>query len=395
MTITAAPDTALESAISMIDRLVGYDTISSKSNLALIDDIEAWVNDQGIETRRTWNSDRTKANLWFTLGPKDRGGVIISGHVDVVPVEGQDWQTDPFSVVRKDGKLFGRGTTDMKGFVATALSLVPKIRRRELKTPIHFAITYDEEVGCLGVRELIADVTANLPMPRAAIVGEPTLMKIINGHKGGRSLRTTVHGVAGHSSEPHRGANAIMAAAHIIVELQKIQAELQASADPDNGFDPPFSTIGIGIIRGGTARNIIPGTCWFDWEVRSLPGFDVDAVEQRVRDFCAREIDPGLKAVSPEAGVEITRNTNVPALIPTDDADSDRLIRQLTGLNQAGCVPFGTEAGLFQSAGIPATVFGPGAIQQAHQPNEFVEISQITECITFLGKLIDWAEADG
>lgn len=383
---------ALTSSIEWLDRLVAFDTTSRLSNLELIDDVQGYLDGLGIPTRLTRNEEGTKANLWATIGPEDRGGVVLSGHTDVVPVDGQDWSRDPFKMHEADGKLYARGTSDMKGFCAIALALAPEMKRRNLKTPIHFAFSYDEEVGCLGVRGLIKDVVENLPLPRAVVVGEPTSMKIIGGNKGGRSFRTTVRGVPGHSSEPHRGANSIMAAARIISFIEDLQAELADNADPDCPFDPPYTTFDLGVIEGGTANNIIPEFTHFNWGYRGLPNEVPDALENRVRAFITETIEPKLKAIAGHAGVKTELRNVTPPLMPNTESAAEQLIRHLTGLNESGTVAFGTEAGLFQQAGIPGVIFGPGSIQQAHQPDEFIEISQMAECVTFIGKLIDWAE---
>ncbi len=384
-------DDALTSSIAWLDRLIAFDTTSRISNLALIDDVRTYLDSLGLPTRITRNDAGTKANLWATIGPDDRGGVVLSGHTDVVPVDGQDWSREPFRLYRDNGKLYGRGTADMKGFCAIALALVPTMHDRELRTPIHLAFSYDEEVGCLGVRGLIRDVVENLPLPRAVIVGEPTSMKIIGGNKGGRSFRTTVRGVPGHSSEPHRGANSIVAAARIIDFIATLQQELAGNADPDSPFDPPYTTFDLGLISGGTAQNIIPEYTTLHWGYRGLPDEDPETLEQRVRAFINNEVNPALQAVAPHAGVTTDLRNAVPPLIPDTTSAAEQLIRHLTGLNESGAVSFGTEAGLFQQAGIPGVIFGPGSIQQAHQPDEFITVDQMAQGVAFVETLVDWA----
>jgi acetylornithine deacetylase len=384
----------LASAVSILEQIVAFDTTSRESNLQLIAHIQSYLDNLGIESRLTHNDDKTKANLWATVGPDIAGGVVLSGHIDVVPVDGQDWSNDPFSMWQQDGKVFGRGTVDMKGFVAVVLALAPLMLRKDLKIPLHFAFSYDEEVGCVGVRGLIDDVVQNLPLPAAVIVGEPTSMQIIGGHKGSRSFHTTVRGVPAHSSDPRLGANSIMAAARIITYIEELQQELIANAAPDCPFDPPYTTIDMGKIHGGTANNIIPEYTRIDWGMRIVPGDDGPALEQRVRDYIAEHVDPGLKSIAPHAGVETELYNVVPPLMPDATSAAEQLIRHLTGLNQSGVVSFGTEAGLFQEAGMPTVVFGPGSIEQAHQPDEFIEISQLQDCIDFGCQLIDWAAQD-
>jgi len=383
----------LKKSIALLDELVAFDTTSRESNLALIDHIASYLDNLGIESRLTHNDDKSKANLWATIGPQTTGGIVLSGHVDVVPVDGQDWSRDPFKMWQNDGLLYGRGVVDMKGFVAACLALAPHFLSKNLSLPIHFAFSYDEEVGCIGVRGLIDDVVENLPLPRAVIVGEPTSMKIIGGHKGSRTLKTIVRGVPAHSSDPRLGANSIMAAARIVNFLEDLQQELVDSADENCAFDPPYTTVDLGLINGGTAGNIIPEFTNFQWGFRELPDDDCDALEQRVRDFIEAEIDPKLKQASPAAGVTMTKVNEVPGLIPDADSAAEQLIRHLSGLNESGTVAFGTEAGLFQRAGIPAVVYGPGSIEQAHQPDEFISVDQMDQCVGFLIKLAGLAES--
>jgi acetylornithine deacetylase len=317
---------------------------------------------------------------------------VLSGHTDVVPVAGQKWTSDPFKMVERDGLLYGRGTADMKGFIACALAYGADMTKRDLKTPIHFALSYDEEVGCIGVKGLIADMAENLPLPRAVIVGEPTSMQLIGGNKGGRSFTAIVRGVPGHSSEPGRGANAIMAAARFITYIEDLQQEFCDNADPDCPFDPPYTTFDLGLVNGGTAGNIIPGECQITWGFRMLPDDDSDAIEARIRAYAEAHIDPPLKKVSADAGIEIIRRVDTPPLRPDTTSPAEQIIRHLTGLNQSGVVSYGTEAGHFQNAGVPGVIFGPGSIQQAHQPDEFIAVEQIDKCRKFIGQLLDWAE---
>ena len=378
--------------ITMLERLVAFNTVSAFPNLELITYVQNYLENFGVESRLTFNSEKTKANLWATIGPADKGGVVLSGHTDVVPVENQEWSSDPFKLEERDGKLYGRGSADMKGFVAAALAHVPNMVQRNLKTPLHLAFSYDEEVGCVGVKGLIDDMAENLPTPLAVIVGEPTMMKIIGGNKGGRGFRTEIFGVDGHSSLPDKGANAIMAAARIVSFLEQMQQRLKDNADPDNGFDPPCTTIDLGVISGGTAHNVIPSYCSFGWGFRMIPADDLDALDAEVMKFIDEEIIPPLKAISPDAGVITTRRMDVPALMPDEKSAAETLIRHLTGLNESGRVSYGTEAGHFQNAGVPGVIFGPGDIEQAHLPDEFIAVSQMAECSDFLGKLVDWAE---
>lgn len=388
---------ALTSSVSILEEIIAFDTTSRESNLKLIAHIQSYLENLGIDSRLTYNENKTKANLWATIGPDIAGGVVLSGHIDVVPVDGQDWSKPPFSMWQADDKLFGRGVVDMKGFVAIALALVPLMLKSTLKVPIHLAFSYDEEVGCVGVRKLIDDVADNLPLPRAVIVGEPTSMKIIGGHKGSRSLKSVVRGVPAHSSDPRLGSNSIMAAARLVGFLESLQQKLIKNAKTDSPFDPPYTTIDLGKISGGTANNIIPEFTTVEWGMRIVPGDDGLAIENRVRDFIDREITPGLQAVeamdtpAEQAGVTTTLYNVVPPLVPDTTSDAEQLIRHLTGLNNSGVVSFGTEAGLFQEVGMSTVVFGPGSIKQAHQPDEYIELEQIKACIDFGYKLVDWA----
>ena len=384
----------LKSSIAILEELISFDTTSRESNLALIEHIHSYLDNLGIDSRLTHNEDSTKANLWATIGSESTGGIVLSGHLDVVPVDGQDWSANPFSMWQTDGKLFGRGVVDMKGFIAVCLAMAPRFLRTKLKIPIHFAFTYDEEVGCIGVNGLLADVIENLPLPCAVIVGEPTSMKIIGGHKGSRSYRTTVKGVPAHSSDPRLGVNSIMAAAKIISQLESLQQELADNADKSCPFDPPYSTVDLGIVNGGTANNIIPEFTTIEWGFRLLPEEDADTLQKKITDYISNTLEPDLKEQSEHAQVSTELTNAVSPLIPDDQSPAEQLIRHLTGLNDSGVVSFGTEGGAFQKAGIPAVVFGPGSITQAHQPDEYIEIAQLEACVEFMFQLMEWSEQD-
>jgi len=377
--------------IELIRRLVGFDTVSAHSNLALIHYARDYLRDLGIDSRLTFDAEGKKANLLAAIGPNVPGGIVLSGHTDVVPVAGQPWESDPFTVVERDGRLYGRGTADMKSFLAIALALAPEFRAARLRVPIYLALSYDEEVGCLGVGRLLDDLAAALPRPAAAIIGEPTSMKLINRHKGFQSFITTVTGRDGHSSGTHRGVNAIAYASEIVAFLTRLEAEIAAQGPLDDGFDPPYTTINVGAIRGGTVVNIIARQCSFDWEFRPIPGFDIPSVRRRVDAFVAESILPRMRAVAPEADVVTIQDSASPPLVPEADSPAEALVRLLTGANIAGAASFGTEACHFQESGIPAVLCGPGSIAQAHQPNEFIDLDQIEACIAFMHKLKEWA----
>jgi acetylornithine deacetylase len=383
------------SATELLARLVAVDTTSAKSNLALIDFVADWLEGHGVTTTRIVDATGEKANLFATIGPPGDGGVALSGHTDVVPVTGQNWSSDPFEL-RHDaasGRLYGRGTADMKGFIACVLAHVPAFRAARPATPLHIALSYDEEVGCRGVGSMIARFGDGLPKPAIAIVGEPTSMQIVNAHKGIRGFRITLRGVAAHSSAPHLGVNAIAFAAEIIRHIQSVADELRVTADPECGFTPPHTTFNVGRIGGGEALNIIPERCSFDWEFRPLPDTDADALEARILSFIDAEVAPRLRAEHPAAGVEIVRLAQVPPLARQPDSPAERLVRRLTGANDAFAVAYTAEASLFQSAGVPAVLCGPGSIDQAHQADEWIAADQLAACTRFLDRLVEWSVA--
>ncbi|MEQ1754010.1 MAG: acetylornithine deacetylase [Micropepsaceae bacterium] len=376
------------SSREMLSRLVAFDTTSRGSNLELISFVEDYVGGYGIASRRIPNAEGTKANLLITIGPDTPGGIVLSGHTDVVPVDGQDWLTQPFNMVEKDGKLFGRGTSDMKAFSAVILALLPEFAKAPLKTPVHIALSYDEEVGCLGVRPMIADIVKSVPMPRLAIIGEPTDMKVVNAHKGIRSFRTTVTGREAHSSQTDKGVNAVMVAAELIMHLSSLADEMRRRGDPSGRFDPPYTSVQSSTIEGGTALNILARHCTFQWEFRYLPGTSQEEIVDRFNAHARDVILPRLRLIAPEADIVTNVRAHVPALTARDGCPAEALAKQLTGRNHAEAVAYGTEAGLFQEVGIPSVVCGPGNIQQAHKPNEFIEISQVAACEAFIRRLI-------
>ncbi|HYD30280.1 MAG TPA: acetylornithine deacetylase [Azospirillaceae bacterium] len=376
---------------AMLAKLVGFDTTSARSNLELIYWVADWLDGLGVVSRLTFNADHTKANLFATVGPEDQGGVVLSGHTDVVPVTDQSWDSDPFTLTQRDGRFYGRGTADMKGFLACALALVPDFRASGLKVPIHLALSFDEEVGCLGVPALIRDVMDNLPRPRLVLVGEPTSMRLVNAHKGIRAYHTVVTGKEAHSGLPHLGVNAISFAAEIVRFLDAKAEELASRPDPASAFEPPWTTLNVGRIEGGTALNIIARTCSLVWEFRPLPGTDAQAIEAEVERHIAETVLPRLKARHAEGSIRTTRLCAVPPLTPEPDSPAESLVRLLTDATGAGTVSFTTEAGLFQDESIPAVVCGPGSIEQAHKPNEFIARDQMAACEVFLRKLKGWA----
>jgi acetylornithine deacetylase len=377
----------------MLARLVGFDTTSAKSNLALIDFVRDHLAAQGVDSRLTFDEQHAKANLYASLGPADAGGIVLSGHTDVVPVAGQPWTSDPFSLTERDGRLYGRGSADMKGFIALVLTLVPEMLRAGLKRAVHIALSYDEELGCLGAPRLIADIAANLPRPAIVIVGEPTRLKLADRHKGCYGYDIEVRGRDGHSSATHRGVNAISHAAASVRFLDGIADRFRREGPFDQGFDPPYTTLNVGRIDGGSAVNIIPRHCHVGFEFRPIPSVDPQGVIGEVERFLAEELNPRLAAGAAEARAELLARCTVPPLVPRSPSPAADLVRLLTGVNEAVGIAFATEAGQFQEIGIDAVVCGPGSIEQAHQPDEFIELSQLSEGEAFLRRLIAWAAA--
>ena len=372
-------------AEDLLATLVGFDTTSANSNLALIGFVQDYLDDHGIASTLVTSEDGEKANLYATIGDGN-GGIGLSGHSDCVPVEGQNWTSDPFTLTKRDGKLYGRGTCDMKGFIACVLASVPLFKSRALKEPIHIIVSYDEEVGCAGVRPLIAQLGADLPLPRAVIVGEPTSMNVIDAHKRIDVYRTKVTGKEAHSSLPALGVNAISVAAKIVGEIDRL-ADETAAAENDPRFEPPYSTMSVGVIEGGTAANIVPQHCAFRWQVRSLP--DTALNPPRKLAAFAETLLPQMRAVTKDAAIETESQTSVPAFTAAPQSDAVALAQALTGANRTSAVSYATEAGLFEAAGCPAVVCGPGDIAQAHAADEFVSIAQIDACLNFLADLAD------
>ncbi len=381
-------------ALELLETLVAFDTTSRNSNLELIDFASEYLKRHGIDSELVHDETGSKANLYATVGPRRDGGIVLSGHTDVVPVDGQDWDTDPFVLHESGGKLYGRGTADMKGFCAAALAMVPEFLNRELDVPIHLAFSYDEEVGCVGVHGLVPHVTVPGMTPKAVIVGEPTSMRVVNAHKGIRGFRTVVTGLEAHSSATHKGVNAVMIAADLIAYLSRVAGEEIEAGHPESRFDPPYTSVSVGPISGGTALNIIPKQCSFLWEYRALPGRNEEEILDGFTRYVNEIVLPKAKSVSEAADIETTSLARVPPLVPDSDTSVETLIMALAGTNQSFTVSYGTEAGVFREAGIPAVVCGPGDIMQAHRPNEFIAISEIEACIGFLRRVLDHVAQD-
>ncbi|AXQ93605.1 acetylornithine deacetylase [Cereibacter azotoformans] len=374
----------------ILERLVAFPTVSRDSNLALVDWVEEFLDERGIAAHRVWNADRTKAALYAHVGPEVEGAVVLSGHSDVVPVEGQDWSSDPWTLTERDGRLYGRGTCDMKGFDALALAALALAQERGVKRPLQLALSFDEEVGCLGAPAMIEEMARCLPKGRAVIVGEPSRMRVVTGHKGGGGLLCHVQGHEVHSSIMHRGVNAIMSAARLIDWANRRNAEGAAGPPSEVAalFDPPWTTVHVGTIRGGTAGNITARDCRFDVGFRAVPG---ETVEDWAAAFEAeaRSVEAEMKAIHPEAAISIGRLFGYPPLRPEEGGEAEALARRLTGDNGSMVVSYGTEAGQFQAAGYSAVVCGPGDIAQAHQPDEYLEVAQFEDGWSFMRRLVE------
>ncbi|WP_296593933.1 acetylornithine deacetylase [Roseibium sp.] len=373
----------------MLTKLISFNTVSDRSNLDLIAFVEDYLTDLGIQSLRVPNETGDKASLHARIGPAADGGVILSAHTDVVPVEGQNWSKDPFSAWVENDRLYGRGAADMKGFAATVLAKAPDFVKADLKTPIYIALSYDEEVGCFGAAPLVQDILATGARPDFAIVGEPTNMKVVTGHKGIAVLRTRIKGHPVHSSQLHRGVSAISAAAKLISWLDGKTADNKAKSDPDCGYEPPYTTLHCGTISGGQAHNITAEDCEFVTDIRLLP--EENAVDwiAAYRQFAQAEVLPDMQAISPDCRIEIEELANVPGLQAEEDGRAELVARRLTGDNARNLVVYATEGGIFQDHGVSTVVCGPGSIDQAHQPDEFIELSELNRCSAFLDRLIE------
>ena len=373
--------------VEILERLVGQPTVSRDSNLPLIDWVRSFLSDLGIESHLVPDATGLKANLFASLGPARAGGIVLSGHTDVVPVDGQAWSSDPFALTARDERLYGRGTSDMKGFIAAALSRIAAWSKNRLSRPVHLMLSYDEEVGCHGAPLMIAAAKPQLPKPAAVIVGEPTGMRLATQHKGLCWLRTRVTGITAHSSLTHQGVSAVMLAAELIGALEEIARKRSSHPSPA-GFNPPYTTLSVNQIDGGTAINILAGACEFGWDIRALPGETPHAVIGELAAFAERRLQELMKE-GKTCRIETSLLADAPPLEPEEGGAAEAMARAAADLvGESVCVPFGTEGGLFQRAGWSTVVCGPGRIEQAHKPDEFVERAQLTECEAFLDRLI-------
>ena len=385
------PNTSLTaSAIALLERLVAFDTTSHKSNRALVAFVEDYLAGHGVASELVPTEDGAKASLFATIGPADVPGIGLSGHTDVVPADPTAWTSDPFTLREDNGRLYGRGTSDMKGYLACVLAMVPEFRRRTLATPLHILFSYDEETGCTGVRPMIAELGHRLPKPRAVIVGEPTSMAVVDAHKGPVRWQADITGRAAHSSMPHLGANAIAAAGRLLGFLAEIEQEF-AATPPDPRFTPPYPTLQVTELSRGSATNIVSASCTMSFDLHAMPAPDVDPLQKRILDFCETECLPQLRAVAPEAAIHVHQTNRVPPFA-AGASDIVALTLQLAQQNETKAVSYATEAGLFQAGGVPAVVCGPGDIAQAHTADEWIAVSEIERCLAFMTRLAAWAE---
>jgi len=377
------------SSRDLLERLIGFATVSRDSNLELIAFIQDHLQGLGVESELFYNPGRTKANLFATIGPRDRGGIVLSGHTDVVPVDGQAWETNPFRLTEREGRLYGRGSADMKGFIASVLAAVPALLDQPLKLPVHLAFSYDEEVGCLGVRPMLSELEKRAHKPRLCLIGEPTGMKPVLGHKGKLAMRCQVKGAACHSAYAPSGVNAIEYAARLIARLEDIGDQLANAEHHDDRFDPPFSTVQTGLIKGGHAINIVPAECEFHFEVRAVPGFDPQQVVGKLQTYADAELIPKMRSIQPDTGIRMAPLSAYPGLATSPESQAAHLLALLSGSTEFGTVAYGSEGGLFDRAGIPTVVCGPGSMDQGHKPDEFVSLEQMAKCDAMLARLVD------
>jgi acetylornithine deacetylase len=379
--------TGLPETTALLEELIAYPTISPDSNLDMIACLANHLEAAGAHVEVLQDGTGRKANLFARIGPEVPGGIMLSGHTDVVPVADQDWTSDPFRMRADDAKLFGRGTCDMKGFIAASVAMAPLFAERALKKPVYFAFTHDEEVGCLGAQALVEALRGRELLPDMAIVGEPTSMRIIEGHKGCCEYSTHFTGLEGHGSAPDHGVNAVEYAVRYVNRLMELKEALKTRAPADSAFEPPWTTINTGALVGGVAHNVIPGRAQVDWEMRPVQKSDADFVRGDLHRYCEEVLLPAMRSVSPDARIETEVVGEVDGLIPASENEARDIVMELTGANGAGLVPFGTEAGLFQDLGMSVVVCGPGSIEQAHKPDEFIELTQMGQCLGLLERL--------
>jgi len=379
----------LQTCTKMLDELIAFPSVSSDSNLAIIDYLADRMEQAGARVNIYKDKSGKKANLYATIGPDRAGGILLGGHTDVVPVTDQDWASDPFKMATRDGRLYGRGTCDMKGFIAATVALAPYYTACAKNRPVHFAFTYDEETGCLGASELIKQIEKRDDCPALAIIGEPTEMRMIEGHKGCFEYTTHFHGREGHGSLPDLGVNAVEYAVRYVARLLELRQDLKKFAPAGSQYRPPYTTINVGSLNGGVAHNVVPGKASVDWEMRPVQASDAEHVKSAMHSYCEDILLPQMRSVWSEASIRTQIIAEVEGLIVMSDNEARDLVAELTGANGTDLVSFGTEAGLFQSLGMSALVCGPGSIEQAHKPDEYIKISQLKQCVQMLERLGD------
>lgn len=384
---TGAPDALLDEAIVLLAQLVAFPTVSSASNLDLIAWVRAYLATFGVAAETFPNDDGTKASLWATIGDASVPGVVLSGHTDVVPVAGQRWTREPFTLGVEGERYYGRGTADMKGFIACVLAVLPRLKARDLPLPVHLALSYDEEVGCLGVRPMLAQVAQRRPLPVGVIIGEPTSGRPVTAHKGKVAVRCDVHGRAAHSAYAPQGVNAVEKAARLIVAIEDMAREFAANGPRDARFDPPYATAQTGVVSGGNSVNVVPARSSFSFEARSTDESELDRFVDAVRAAAERDVLPAMRAVAPESDVRFEVLTRYPGLRTSDAEAIVALAKSAAGAHDCSVISFGSEGGLFAAAGIPAVICGPGSMDQGHKPDEFVTRADLRQCLAFLLEL--------
>lgn len=380
------PDT-LENTVEILERLVSFESISGRPTHGIVGYVQEYLSAHGIEATLSYDDARERANVFATIGPEIDGGVVLNGHTDVVPVEGQHWSTDPFVLTRNGDRLFGRGSVDMKGFLACVLASVPRFKAANLSKPIHIAFSYDEENGGYGMPVLLESMAAKPYRPEVVIIGEPTGMQIVTGHKGGFEVRTEITGHQVHSCDPTKGVSAISTAMKLIAKIEEIGAQRAANPIANSPYTPPYPTFNIGTIEGGAARNATAGWCNFDWEYRQMPGEDGTATIAEIEEYAARDLLPAMKAVSPNADIRIITEIAVPALDDRNAAQAAAFVSAITGINSRDVVSFGTDGGYFSDADYSTVIFGPGSIARAHKADEYIEMGELAEGLAFLDKV--------
>ena len=380
------PD-ALENAVEILERLVSFESISGRPTHGIVGYVQEYLTSQGIEATLSYDDARERANIYATIGPQVDGGVVLNGHTDVVPVEGQKWSSDPFTLTRKGDRLFGRGSVDMKGFLACVLASVPKFKTANLNRPIHIAFSYDEEIGGYGMPVLLENMAINPYQPEVVIIGEPTQMQIVTGHKGGYEMRTEITGFATHSCDPGKGVNAISTAVKLIAKMEEIGVQRAANPVPDSPYTPPYPTLNVGTIEGGAARNATAGWCYFNWEYRQMPGENGAATIAEIEAYANHELLPAMKAVNSSADIQIITEVAVPALDDRNAEQAAAFVSAVTGLNSRGVVSFGTDGGYFSDADYSTVIFGPGDIGRAHKADEYIEMDELAQGLDFLSKV--------